>query len=66
MLTVKNGYWTLNGKRHNELNATERLIFNLLFEHRKNKIIELHNKNKTTTFAVNEIKVKNFEILKTN
>ena len=40
MLTVKNGYWTLNGKRHNELNATERLIFNLLFEHRKNKIIE--------------------------
>lgn len=66
MLRLKNGYWTLNDKRHNELNATERLIFNLLFEHRKNQIIELHNKNKTITFAVNEIKVKNFEILKTN
>ena len=51
MLRLKNGYWTLNNKKHNELNATERLIFNLLFEHRKNQIIELHNKNKTVTFA---------------
>jgi hypothetical protein len=66
MLRLKNSYWTLNDKKHSELNATERLIFNLLFEHRKNQIIELHNKNKTTTFAVNEIEVKNFEILKTN
>lgn len=36
MLELKNGYWTLNGNKYSELNATEKLIFNLLFEHIKN------------------------------
>ena len=35
MLTLKNGYWTLYGKKYNELSATGKLIFNLLFEDKK-------------------------------
>ena len=35
MLILKNGYWTLYGKKYFELNATGRLVFNLLFEDKK-------------------------------
>jgi len=50
MLILKNGYWTLYGQKYCELNATAKLVFNLLFEDKKNLIV-LHNKNKTITFA---------------
>jgi hypothetical protein len=35
MLKLKNGYWTLNGQKYCELNATGKLVFNLLFEDKK-------------------------------
>lgn len=37
MLKVRNGYWTLNGKKYKEFNATEMLIFNILFEQIKTR-----------------------------
>ncbi len=44
MLQLKKGFWTLNGKKHNELNNTEKKIFNLLFRYELNKNM-LCNKN---------------------
>jgi hypothetical protein len=41
MLKLKNGFFTLNGKKYQNLNATEQLIFNLLFADQKNNLIML-------------------------
>ena len=49
MLKLKKGYWTLKGKKHQDLNAIGQLVFNLLLLDKKNKLIVLCNQKKRVT-----------------
>jgi hypothetical protein len=59
MLKLQNGFLTLNGKKHKNLNATERIIFNLLFADQKNNLIELCNPKKELSLF--NLKNQNYE-----
>ena len=51
MIKLKKSYWTLQGIKYKDLDATGQLVFNLLLADKKNKLITLCNQKKKITFA---------------
>lgn len=59
MLKLKNGYWTLRGRKYSELNAMGKLVFNLLISDKKIELIALCNQN--NKLSLRNLKNQNYE-----
>ena len=59
MLKLKKGYWTLRGRKYSELNATGKLVFNLLITDKKIELIALCNQN--NKLSLRNLKNQNYE-----
>lgn len=59
MLKLKNGYWTLKSKKYQDLNATGKLIFDLLISDKKSELITLCNPKKK--LSLRNLKNQNYE-----